>query len=52
MTPLHISTADNEYVSTDAPITPPQSSIELSLPQLSEDVDDSNARGHRPAFDG
>jgi hypothetical protein len=48
---MQISTADNGYTSPDALtfslITPPQSSKDISLPlESSEDIDDSNVRGH------
>ena len=48
---MQISTADHGYTSPAAPyspITPPQSSKDISLPlESSEDVDDSNVRGQR-----
>ena len=48
---MQISTADPGYTSPAAPyspITPPQSSKDISLPlESSEDVDDSNVRGQR-----
>jgi hypothetical protein len=45
---LHVSTIDNGYTSTDAPITPPQSANDKSLLlKSSEDIDESNVRGHR-----
>jgi len=43
-----IFTAENGYTSPDPLITPPQSSHDMSLPlESSEDIDDSNVRGHR-----
>ncbi|KAE8445148.1 hypothetical protein EG329_013644 [Mollisiaceae sp. DMI_Dod_QoI] len=44
---MQISTTDNGYTSPDALITPPQSSNDTSHPVKSNDIDDSNVRGHR-----
>jgi hypothetical protein len=49
---MQISTGSNGYALPDGlafpPITPPQSSEDISLPlELSEDIDQPNGRGHR-----